>query len=420
MTPEIKTMFKPRPDGSFGLERVLKNKPEPEKLPTGIYRIRIFKGKTLLVADGRNRFSVPRDLIGDIQERHDIIMAGFDDDPRGTGAILDGCPGSGKTVLSEMLANTAMEDYDIPVIVVDVDHDQTVLTEVVDTIGSCMLLFDEFEKVYGEGIENDKAARRSVIHTVDTTDGSTRQVDRGNQSLYFPNFNTTYGSARESDEIGDNYALDYKNAGGNLLSFFSSSSFNKVLRVIAVNSHNALAPALKNRPGRFKYRITHTELDIQTIYKRAYALLKDPALFYTVLLFGIKGSPKFTFDTLNVTLNAIKHCTTVDQVCNILFILNTGNKPRENTTPQRFISPEYVLVLPESESLTGLITVDVLSQDKGSAKFKTYPVDFIRTLIDPDPTTDEVKLQLPTWDVLENTFDLVFDEEVMETTNNAE
>ncbi|MGN7965292.1 AAA family ATPase [Microbacterium sp. 22179] len=120
---------------------------------------------------------------------------------RSLGVMLSGDKGIGKSLFLRMVAEAAREQG-LPVVVVSEDHDGIV--EFLDSLDECLIVFDEFEKIFPAG-------RRGI------TDGLNRQ----NQ----------------------------------FLSLFDGLSSVKRVYCLSVNAIADVSTYLVNRPGRFHYHL---------------------------------------------------------------------------------------------------------------------------------------------------------------------
>ncbi|WP_194765522.1 AAA family ATPase [Microbacterium sp. UFMG61] len=120
---------------------------------------------------------------------------------RSLGVMLSGDKGIGKSLFLRMVAEAAREQR-LPVVVVSEDHDGIV--EFLDSLDECLIVFDEFEKIFPAG-------RRG------STDGGNRQ----NQ----------------------------------FLSLFDGLSAVKRIYCLTVNDVADVSTYLVNRPGRFHYHM---------------------------------------------------------------------------------------------------------------------------------------------------------------------
>jgi len=118
-------------------------------LPVGNYTVKedMFGNMFLEMID---TFELPKRLYGDTTKNSGRILNTFLDRPASTGVLLTGEKGSGKTLLAKSLSIEAAKQ-DIPTIVINAPwHGDKFNKLIQDIIQPCVILFDEFEKVYDE------------------------------------------------------------------------------------------------------------------------------------------------------------------------------------------------------------------------------------------------------------------------------
>ncbi len=175
--------------------------PQIDHVPAAVYRIieDSENGQVLLIKD-RERFNVPDKCYGTHNVNKKAILDAWSANKGSTGAILKGIKGTGKSLLAEDLGNSMIQ-RDIPVIMVDRAVSRAALNLVTRLAAPCMVYFDEFGKIFKESDRRD------------------------------------------------------------LLTYFSDSSFNKVLFVVTSNAKKELDKYMLDRPGRFLFRIDYPKLD---------------------------------------------------------------------------------------------------------------------------------------------------------------
>jgi hypothetical protein len=118
-----------------------------EKLPGGIYLVSVSMETGFFVKELPN-FDLPKRLYGDIKKQAIRILDTFADRPATTGVLLSGEKGSGKTLLTKTICSTAAK-LGIPTLVVNNSFGGDSFNTFLQSITQpCILLFDEFEKVY--------------------------------------------------------------------------------------------------------------------------------------------------------------------------------------------------------------------------------------------------------------------------------
>lgn len=108
------------------------------------------------------KFKLPKTLYGRrFKEASELIINSYRSQEKSTGALLLGSKGTGKTLLMKLISNVLLS-LEHPVIIVDnmvSGHDLSLLLHVV---GPCVVLFDEFIKVY-----HNKTIQESLLPVLD-------------------------------------------------------------------------------------------------------------------------------------------------------------------------------------------------------------------------------------------------------------
>lgn len=170
-------------------------------LPLGTYRVHFDskEGFSLLRVDdlttGREQ------VYGRHAEKVQKIFSSWERTVRSLGVMLSGDKGQGKSLFLRMVAEEAIS-RGIPVILVTEDADG--IADFLDTLEECVVVFDEFEKVFPAG--------RHLHHS---------DANRQNQ----------------------------------FLSLFDGMSSAKRVYCVTVNDVQDVSPYIVNRPGRFHYHM---------------------------------------------------------------------------------------------------------------------------------------------------------------------
>ena len=167
-----------------------------DQLPVGSYFVRYNDDDGFYLTSAPTFKAVGEKVYGSREDKVSKVMASYTEMSRSLGVILSGDKGIGKSLFSRMLSIRAFE-LEMPTIIIDTAYRG--IEKFVATIEQeCLILFDEFEKVF---------------------DGS-----RG---------------ARQED----------------LLGLFDGVSQQKHLFVVTANEVHKLSEFLLNRPGRFHYHL---------------------------------------------------------------------------------------------------------------------------------------------------------------------
>jgi len=206
-----------------------------QSVEPGVYTIEV-SDKDVNLCLKQLAFKQPAEVLGDAKKIASTIAGDFFSNPnKPLGAIFQGVKGSGKSLTSELIANSAIE-AGLPVVLIDSNYSHNLLDLVVSKIGRCVLLFDEFEKRYEEEYQEK------------------------------------------------------------LLTFFSDQSNEGVLSIVICNDDDKLTSYILNRPGRFKYRVKFETLD-KDVFKEILTSWGLTDRMHTFLS-AAYGNDTLTYDSL--------------------------------------------------------------------------------------------------------------------------
>jgi len=119
-----------------------------DMLPAGNYTIKVPPMGDMYLEHIED-FSIPSKVYGDCLKNTDRIMRTFLDRSAATGVMLTGEKGSGKTLLTKNIATELAKQHQIPTIVINQPLCGENFNTFIQNIDQpCVILFDEFEKVY--------------------------------------------------------------------------------------------------------------------------------------------------------------------------------------------------------------------------------------------------------------------------------
>lgn len=218
-----------------------------DKLPAMVYTpVMSEEGPRLI--KGRLSYEVPENPLGDHTAIRDLIISDYNTTKSPVGVILVGLKGSGKTMLSEDLCNMVLESGR-PVLNVTSPLPGGILSTMIDLLGPCAVLFDEFGKVY-----DDSEKRNSV------------------------------------------------------LTLFSDSEKRNILFIVTANSEREFVDAMLNRPGRFKYRVNYDGIKEKTVMDTLSSKDHSPELIEYLRLYSTYHP--ISFDMLLLMKKLLKKCKT--------------------------------------------------------------------------------------------------------------
>jgi hypothetical protein len=119
-----------------------------ETLPVGNYTVKFNEMGNFFYLEKIEDFTSPSRIYGNCVKHTSRIVNTFMSRPATTGVMLTGEKGSGKTLLSKNVS-IELAKQDIPTIVINTSYHGDTFKQFVQSIDQpCVILFDEFEKVY--------------------------------------------------------------------------------------------------------------------------------------------------------------------------------------------------------------------------------------------------------------------------------
>jgi hypothetical protein len=119
----------------------------------------------LYLSKEMDRFEMPKEVYGSTPERANKIMSTYHDRDGTTGVLLTGLKGAGKTFLIKYTGNLALEEG-IPVVTINDPMAGDEFLAFIDSLGPCMLIFDEFAKNYKRAGDNGQDALLTLFDGV--------------------------------------------------------------------------------------------------------------------------------------------------------------------------------------------------------------------------------------------------------------
>ena len=179
-----------------------------EKLKPMIYMCSYSQDRGLFLTRYMDRFDIPDVLFGSIKQRTQKVVDTYNSRDCSTGVLSTGDKGAGKTLLTQNIANTLI-DQGVPVILVNAPYRGDAFNLFINRCGECVLLFDEFSKVY----------------------------------------------AKTRDE----------NPQNDLLTFFDGTTSSKRLLLVTENSVRDINEFMLARPGRMYYHFKYNKLEVEVV-----------------------------------------------------------------------------------------------------------------------------------------------------------
>lgn len=210
-----------------------KNMDFSDNLPVGLYRAMYTPDMGYFLQE-TEPFKIPEKLYGNVNQRAERILNTFHKRENSTGVLLAGEKGSGKTLLSKVISVRSV----LPVILVATPFSGDSFKIFMESINQeCIILFDEFEKVYDDETQEQ------------------------------------------------------------MLSFFDGVSTQKKLFILTINDLHRLNDNLVNRPGRMYYNIRYGNLEREFIIEYCTDNLNDKSQIDKIVN-AVPEFDSFNFDML--------------------------------------------------------------------------------------------------------------------------
>lgn len=244
-----------------------------EKLPVGTYTVGFDQLKGCFYFDVIDNFEFKGKIYGDVEATAERFLNTYDDRGGGTGVLLDGEKGSGKTLLAKMISIKGYERGIITVVISQPWHGE-LFNEFVQSIDQpAIFLFDEFEKVY--------------------------DVDR-DQSKILTLLDGTYTS--------------------------------KKMFIMTCNDRARLSYYMLNRPGRFFYALRYRGLTQDFIQEYCEDVLNNKSQIDLIKRFAVTFND-FSFDILKAIVEEMnRYDESLKQVLKYLNVSSTGSNRKYKVT----------------------------------------------------------------------------------------
>src|SRR5690554_1537764 len=149
------------------------------KLHPAVYSVGLGMAGFYLKVRGA-KLKTPDTLYGSVSKRADKVLNSYKDTNSSFGVRLSGAKGAGKTMLSNVVANRAIEELGLPVVMVEGHFPTNALCSFIEKLGECVVYFDEFGKRFKDG----EADQDDMLTLFDGSGASKRMVLLTENSKY--------------------------------------------------------------------------------------------------------------------------------------------------------------------------------------------------------------------------------------------
>src|SRR5690554_4419305 len=149
------------------------------KLHPAVYSVGLGMAGFYLKVRGA-KLKTPDTLYGSVSKRADKVLNSYKDTSSSFGVLLSGAKGAGKTMLSNVVANRAIEELGLPVVMVEGHFPTNALCSFIEKLGECVVYFDEF----GKRFKDAEADQDDMLTLFDGSGASKRMVLLTENSKY--------------------------------------------------------------------------------------------------------------------------------------------------------------------------------------------------------------------------------------------
>lgn len=142
--------------------------------PKGIYTVR-YSDTGFYLHEKSALFDISTPL-GEAEKDAETILAPYKRLKESTGALLTGIKGAGKSYLAKLVCNKAVEELGLPVVCVEDPFIGVDFSVFIDSLGDCVLFFDEFAKTYGHGNRHESPCQSDLLSLLDGVSNCSRVV----------------------------------------------------------------------------------------------------------------------------------------------------------------------------------------------------------------------------------------------------
>lgn len=203
--------------------------PVKDTIDPAVYRIKITEKGEVFLEKALSKFNTPSMLFSDAEDIALIVINAYNLRQGATAALFVGPKGGGKSMTTEIIANTLIEGG-IPTILVDGWIHPDILRDTIPRLGPCVVIFDEFGK-------------------------------------NFPTANNmpSWGNAEPNTK-----------SQNSLLPLLSNSGLKKVLFLITENKADSINEYIKNRPDRVLFAFSFRTYGINEVNEVFEKTFKKP------------------------------------------------------------------------------------------------------------------------------------------------
>lgn len=148
-----------------------------DELPPRVYNVCYDKFTGFYLEIIKDRLDVPEKIYGKTLERVEKCLISYKDRDTSTGILMTGDKGTGKSLLMSLLANAAIVELRLPILLINEPYNGSQFVSFIESIGECGLIFDEFGKMYSSNSRNENdVPQKALLTLMDGVDKTKRLI----------------------------------------------------------------------------------------------------------------------------------------------------------------------------------------------------------------------------------------------------
>ncbi len=147
-----------------------------DELPPQVYTLNFHQMFGFWLNITKPLLALPPKIYGNAHERVQKCIQTYNDRDAATGILMTGDKGTGKSLLMSLLANTAITELGLPVILVTQAYEGERFTSFIASLGECCLVFDELGKMYKSTVREEGVHQEALLGLLDGVDKTKRLV----------------------------------------------------------------------------------------------------------------------------------------------------------------------------------------------------------------------------------------------------
>lgn len=150
-----------------------------DRLPPKVYELKFSEFMGFYLGIVKDLLETPKKIYGKTPSRVERCIQSYRERSASTGILMTGDKGTGKTLLMSLLANSAITELGLPVILIKAAYSGPAFTSFIESLGETCLVFDEFGKMYtsrNKSDDDETEPQTALLGLLDGVDKTKRLI----------------------------------------------------------------------------------------------------------------------------------------------------------------------------------------------------------------------------------------------------